>query len=149
MKKPVDSKITDMKECHKSCILKYKPMGYWDPDREPKLRDVLAVFRITSPDGRGPEEAAATLAGELATATWTVVWTDRLTESECYRAKPFKIERVPGSSWFAHIAYDLELFEEDSIADFTTSIIGRAGGGRFTTLCAATAAPSRPASAIN
>ena len=149
MNKPVDSKITDMKERYKSGVLKYKQMGYWEPDYEPKLSDVLAVFRITPQEGVDPEEAAAAVAGESSTATWTVVWTDRLTESECYRAKPFKIERVPGSSWFAHIAYDLELFEEDSIADFTTSIIGRAGGGRFTTLCAATAAPSRPASAIN
>jgi ribulose-bisphosphate carboxylase large chain len=112
MKKPAGSKITDMKERHQSCILKYKQMRCWEPDREPKLRDVLAVFRTTSSDGVDPE-AAATLAGELPIATWAVVWTDCVTESECYRAKPFKIERVPGSSdqWFAYIAYDLELFE--------------------------------------
>jgi ribulose-bisphosphate carboxylase large chain len=130
MNKPVDSKITDMKERYKSGVLKYKQMGYWEPDYEPKLSDVLAVFRITPQEGVDPEEAAAAVAGESSTATWTVVWTDRLTDSEYYRAKAFKIERVPGSSeqWFAYIAYDLDLFEEGSIANLTASIIGNVFG---------------------
>jgi ribulose-bisphosphate carboxylase large chain len=130
MNKPVDCKITDMKERYKSGVLKYKQMGYWEPDYEPKLSDVLAVFRITPQEGVDPEEAAAAVAGESSTATWTVVWTDRLTDSEYYRAKAFKIERVPGSSdqWFAYIAYDLDLFEEGSIANLTASIIGNVFG---------------------
>jgi ribulose-bisphosphate carboxylase large chain len=130
MNKPVDSKITDVKDRYKSGVLKYKQMGYWEPDYEPKLSDVLAVFRITPQEGVDPEEAAAAVAGESSTATWTVVWTDRLTDSEYYRAKAFKTERVPGSSdqWFAYIAYDLDLFEEGSIANLTASIIGNVFG---------------------
>ena len=56
MPKNGDSKITDMKERYKSGVLKYKQMGYWDPDYEPKDTDILAVFRITPQDGVDPEE---------------------------------------------------------------------------------------------
>ena len=130
MNKPVDIKITNMKERYKSGVLKYKQMGYWGPEYEPKDSDVLAVFRITPQDGVDPEEAAAAVAGESSTATWTVVWTDRLTDSEYYRAKAYKIEPVPGTpgQWFAYIAYDLDLFEEGSIANLTASIIGNVFG---------------------
>ncbi len=125
-----DSKITDMKERYKSGVLKYKQMGYWEQDYEPKPTDILAVFRITPQDGVDPEEAAAAVAGESSTATWTVVWTDRLTDSEYYRAKAYRVEPVPGSpgQYFAFIAYDLDLFEEGSIANLTASIIGNVFG---------------------
>ena len=57
--------------------------------------DVLALFRITPQEGVEPEEAAAAVAGESSTATWTVVWTDRLTACERYRAKAYRVEPVP------------------------------------------------------
>ena len=125
-----DVKITDMKERYRSGVLKYRQMGYWEPDYEPKDTDILAVFRITPQDGVDPEEAAAAVAGESSTATWTVVWTDRLTDSEYYRAKAYKVEPVPGTpgQWFAYIAYDLDLFEEGSISNLTASIIGNVFG---------------------
>ena len=130
MNKISDVKITDMKERYKSGVLKYKQMGYWEPDYEPKPTDILAVFRITPQDGVDPEEAAAAVAGESSTATWTVVWTDRLTDSEYYRAKAYRVDPVPGTpgQFFAFIAYDLDLFEEGSIANLTASIIGNVFG---------------------
>ena len=111
-------------------VMKYKEMGYFDLDYEPKDTDVLALFRITPQDGVDPEEAAAAVAGESSTATWTVVWTDRLTACEKYRAKCYRVEPVPGSpgQWFAYIAYDLDLFEPGSIANLTASIIGNVFG---------------------
>ena len=74
---------------------------------------MLAVFRVTPQEGVDPIEAAAAVAGESSTATWTVVWTDRLTASERYRAKAYRVEPVPGrdDQFFAYIAYDIELFE--------------------------------------
>jgi ribulose-bisphosphate carboxylase large chain len=107
-------------------VLKYKEMGYWVPDYEPKPTDLIAVFRITPQDGVDADEAAAAVAGESSTATWTVVWTDRLTAAENYRAKAYRVDPVPGTpgQWFAYIAYDLDLFEEGSIANLTASIIG-------------------------
>jgi len=111
---------------YKAGVLKYKEMGYWVPGYEPKDTDVIAVFRITPQDGVDPEEAAAAVAGESSTATWTVVWTDRLTASENYRAKAYEVQPVPGAEgqYFAWIAYELDLFEEGSIANLTASIIG-------------------------
>jgi ribulose-bisphosphate carboxylase large chain len=111
-------------------------MGYWVPDYRPKETDVLALFRITPQEGVEPEEAAAAVAGESSTATWTVVWTDRLTASERYRAKAYQVDPVPGTGpgpaspqqWFARIAYDLALFEEGSIANLAASIVGNVFG---------------------
>src|SRR5271157_4275972 len=115
---------------YKAGVMKYKEMGYFDLDYVPKDTDILAVFRITPQDGVDPGEAAAAVAGESSTATWTVVWTDRLTACEKYRAKCYRIEPVPGSEnqVFAYIAYDLDLFEPNSIVNLTASIIGNVFG---------------------
>jgi len=108
----------------------YAKMGYWDADYEPKDTDVIAVFRITPQDGVDEIEAAAAVAGESSTATWTVVWTDRLTACDLYRAKAYRVDPVPGNpgQFFSYIAYDLALFEEGSIANLTASIIGNVFG---------------------
>ncbi|HEY4367479.1 MAG TPA: form I ribulose bisphosphate carboxylase large subunit [Steroidobacteraceae bacterium] len=108
----------------------YATMGYWNPDYEPAETDILALFRITPQDGVEAIEAAAAVAGESSTATWTVVWTDRLTACDRYRAKAYRVEPVPGSpgQFFAYIAYDLDLFEPGSIANLTASIIGNVFG---------------------
>jgi len=111
-------------------VIPYAKMGYWNPDYVPRDTDVLAVFRITPQDGVDPIEAAAAVAGESSTATWTVVWTDRLTACDAYRGKAYRVDRVPGSpdQYFAWVAYDLALFEPGSIANLTASIIGNVFG---------------------
>ncbi len=137
MNKPLDSSaITDPKARYRAGVLKYKEMGYWQPDYEPRETDVIAVFRLTPQAGVEPDEAAAAVAGESSTATWTVVWTDRLTASEMYRAKAYRVDSVPNTGpgtnteqqYFAYIAYDLDLFEDGSIANLTASIIGNVFG---------------------
>ncbi|KGB81706.1 MAG: form I ribulose bisphosphate carboxylase large subunit [Pseudomonadota bacterium] len=126
MNKQTTPKEIKGKERYKAGVLKYAQMGYWDGDYEPKDTDVLALFRITPQDGVDPIEAAAAVAGESSTATWTVVWTDRLTACDQYRAKAYKVEQVPNNpgQYFCYVAYDLILFEEGSIANLTASIIG-------------------------
>src|SRR5512141_697387 len=111
---------------YKAGVLKYAQMGYWQPDYVPKPTDILALFRITPQEGVDPIEAAAAVAGESSTATWTVVWTDRLTACDMYRAKAYRVDPVPNipGQYFAYIAYDLSLFEEGSITNVTASIIG-------------------------
>ncbi len=131
MNKPVeDAVIRDSKKRYAAGVLKYKQMGYWQPDYEPKDTDILCLFRITPQEGVDPEEAAAAVAGESSTATWTVVWTDRLTACDSYRAKAYRVDPVPNSpgQYFVYIAYDLILFEEGSIANLTASIIGNVFG---------------------
>src|SRR5690242_3808595 len=105
-------------------------MGYYNPDYEPRDTDILAAFRITPQDGVDAIEAAAAVAGESSTATWTVVWTDRLTAHEHYQAKAYEVAPVPGreGEYIARIAYDIDLFEEGSIANLTSSIIGNVFG---------------------
>ncbi len=111
-------------------VIPYAEMGYWKPDYQPKPTDVLAAFRITPQPGVPPEEAGAAVAGESSTATWTVVWTDRLTAYDNYQAKCYSVEPVPGNEgqYIARIAYDIDLFEEGSIANLTSSIIGNVFG---------------------
>src|SRR5260370_8272568 len=107
----------------------YAQMGYWKPDYEPKDTDILCAFRLVPQECVDPVEAAAAVAGESSTATWTVVWTDRLTAYENYQAKAYQVVPVPGTDQFsAYIAYDLDLFEEGSIANLTSSIIGNVFG---------------------
>ncbi len=120
------TKVRDAKRRYKAGVLKYAQMGYWDGDYEPKDTDILALFRVTPQEGVDPIEAAAAVAGESSTATWTVVWTDRLTACETYRAKAYRVEPVPNQpgQYFCWVAYDLDLFEEGSIANLTASIIG-------------------------
>ena len=124
------AKTVTGKDRYKSGVMEYRKMGYWEPDYEPKDTDIIAMFRISPQDGVDPIEAAAAVAGESSTATWTVVWTDRLTASEKYRAKAYRVDPVPNSEdqYFAYIAYDLDLFEPGSIANLTASIIGNVFG---------------------
>ncbi len=121
-----DREITDAKTRYSAGVLKYRQMGYWVPDYVPKDTDTICLFRITPQDGVDPEEAAAAVAGESSTATWTVVWTDRLTACDSYRAKAYRVDPVPNNpgQYFAYVAYDLILFEEGSIANMTASLIG-------------------------
>jgi ribulose-bisphosphate carboxylase large chain len=114
-----------------SGVIPYAEMGYWKPDYEPEDSDVIAAFRITPQEGVDPEEAAAAVAGESSTATWTVVWTDRLTAYDNYQAKAHKVIPVPNTEppqYMAFIAYKHDLFEEGSIANMTSSIIGNVFG---------------------
>jgi ribulose-bisphosphate carboxylase large chain len=110
-------------------VTPYKEMGYWMPDYVPVDSDVLCAFRLVPQEGVEPEEASAAVAGESSTATWTVVWTDRLTAYERYQAKCYRVDPVPGTDqYIAYIAYNIDLFEEGSIANLTSSIIGNVFG---------------------
>nr|YP_010335713.1 ribulose-1,5-bisphosphate carboxylase/oxygenase large subunit [Chroothece richteriana]UNJ14119.1 ribulose-1,5-bisphosphate carboxylase/oxygenase large subunit [Chroothece richteriana] len=130
MSQSVEERTRIKNERYESGVIPYAKMGYWAPDHVIKDTDVLALFRVTPQPGVDPVEAAAAIAGESSTATWTVVWTDLLTACDLYRAKAYRVDPVPNSSdqYFAYIAYDIDLFEENSIANLTASIIGNVFG---------------------
>jgi ribulose-bisphosphate carboxylase large chain len=110
-------------------VTPYAEMGYYRPDYEPPPSDILCAVRLVPQEGIEPIEASAAVAGESSTATWTVVWTDRLTAYEMYQGKCYKVEAVPGTDqYIAYIAYNIDLFEEGSIANLTSSIIGNVFG---------------------
>nr|AAC36369.1 ribulose-1,5-bisphosphate carboxylase/oxygenase large subunit [Gelidium floridanum] len=130
MSNSVEERTRIKNQRYESGVIPYAKMGYWDPNYAIKETDVLALFRITPQPGVDPVEASAAVAGESSTATWTVVWTDLLTACDLYRAKAYKVEKVPNSDdqFFAWISYDIDLFEEGSIANLTASIIGNVFG---------------------
>lgn len=103
-------------------VLKYPQMGYQEPAYIPKNTDIIDPLRITPQEWVDPVETAVT--GESSTATWIVVWTNRLTVCEKDCAKACRIDPVPAGSieYFAYIAYDLDQFEPGSIANLTASI---------------------------
>src|SRR3979411_2251730 len=83
------------KDRYKSGVMEYKKMGYWEPDYEPKDNNIIVLFGVTPQGGVDPIEASAAVAGESSTATWTVVWTDRLPAWDEKRAKIHRVERRP------------------------------------------------------
>jgi ribulose-bisphosphate carboxylase large chain len=126
---PKGSGSLEKKDRWSAGVTPYAEMGYYDADYVPKDTDILCAFRIVPQPGVDHIEAAAAVAGESSTATWTVVWTDRLTDHKHYQAKAYQVDPVPGTDqYIARIAYDIDLFEEGSIANLTSSIIGNVFG---------------------
>ena len=103
---------------------------YWMPDYTPKDTDILACFKITPQPGVPREEAAAAVAAESSTGTWTTVWTDLLTDLDYYKGRAYAIEDVPGDDtcFYAFIAYPIDLFEEGSVVNVFTSLVGNVFG---------------------
>jgi ribulose-bisphosphate carboxylase large chain len=103
---------------------------YWTPDYLPAATDILALFRLTPQPGVPPQEAAAAVAAESSTGTWTSVWTDHLTTLERYKARAYALEPVQGrdGEYLASVAYPLDLFEEGSVVSMMASITGNVFG---------------------
>jgi ribulose-bisphosphate carboxylase large chain len=113
----------------KAGVKDYK-LTYYTPDYEPLITDVLAAFRVTPMPGVPADEAGAAVAAESSTGTWTTVWTDGLTSLDRYKGRCYEIEPVPNteSQFIAYIAYPLSLFEEGSVTNLFTSIVGNVFG---------------------
>jgi len=105
-------------------------LTYWTPDYVPLDSDLLACFKVTPQAGVPREEAAAAVAAESSTGTWTTVWSDLLTDLDYYKGRAYRIEDVPGDkeSFYAFVAYPLDLFEEGSIVNVLTSLVGNVFG---------------------
>jgi ribulose-bisphosphate carboxylase large chain len=103
---------------------------YWEPEYEPADTDVLVAFRMTPQPEVSPEECAAAVAAESSTGTWTSVWTDHLTNLERYKARVYGLDPVPGQdgTYFAFVAYPMDLFEEGSVVSLMASITGNVFG---------------------
>jgi len=103
---------------------------YWTPDYVPLDTDLLACFKCTGQEGVPKEEVAAAVAAESSTGTWSTVWSELLTDLDFYKGRCYRIEDVPGDkeSFYAFIAYPLDLFEEGSITNVLTSLVGNVFG---------------------
>jgi len=58
------------------------------------------------------------------------VWTDLLTDLEYYKGRAYRIEDVPGDPgcFYAFVAYPIDLFEEGSVVNVFTSLVGNVFG---------------------
>lgn len=56
--------------------------GYYFPDYVPLDTDLLCAFRIVPAEGTDMTEAAAAVAAESSTGTWTEVWSSQFTDLE-------------------------------------------------------------------
>jgi ribulose-bisphosphate carboxylase large chain len=103
---------------------------YYTPEFQPSVTDVLAAFRITPQPGVPAEEAGAAVAAESSTGTWTTVWTDGLTSLDRYKGRCYDIEPISGGAnqFIAYISYPVDLFEEGSVTNLFTSIVGNVFG---------------------
>jgi ribulose-bisphosphate carboxylase large chain len=117
------------REAYRAGVHDYRET-YYDPGYTPKDTDVLAAFRVTPQPEVPAEEAAAAVAAESSTGTWTTVWSDLLTDMERYRGRCYAIESVEGSpeQIMAYVAYPLDLFEEGSVVNMMSSIVGNVFG---------------------
>ena len=111
-------------------VLPYAQMGYYEPDYVPKPTDVLAAFRITP-------AAGGAAGGGGRGGGWRVLHRhlDRGLDRPAHRVRAlpgqvYRVDPVPGreGEYIAYIAYDIDLFEEGSIANLTSSIIGNVFG---------------------
>ncbi|KAG2251034.1 hypothetical protein Bca52824_081170 [Brassica carinata] len=109
--------------------------GLMSPQTETKATvgfkaGVKKTFRVTSQPVVPPEEAGAAVAAESSIGTWTTVWTDGLTSLDRYKGRCYHIEPVPGeeNQFIAYVAYPLDLFEEGSVTNMFTSIVGNVFG---------------------
>ncbi|KAF4360014.1 hypothetical protein F8388_004521 [Cannabis sativa] len=105
--------------------------GLMSPEIETKASvGFKAAFRVTPQPGVPLEEAGAAVAAESSTGTWTTVWTDGLTSLDRYKGRCYHIELVAGqeNQFIAYVAYPLDLFEEGSVTNMFTSIVGNVFG---------------------
>ncbi|MDZ7267510.1 MAG: form I ribulose bisphosphate carboxylase large subunit [candidate division KSB1 bacterium] len=96
---------------------------YYAPDYKPLDTDLLCAFRITPKSGVDMIEASAAVAAESSTGTWTEVWSNQLTNIDFYKAKVYAIQND-----IAYIAYPMDLFEENSVVNIMSSIVGNVFG---------------------
>uniref|UniRef100_A0A3Q7JXC3 Ribulose bisphosphate carboxylase large chain n=1 Tax=Solanum lycopersicum TaxID=4081 RepID=A0A3Q7JXC3_SOLLC len=67
----------------KAGVKEYK-LTYYNPEYQTKDTDILAAFEVTPEPRVPPEKIGAVLAAKSSTGTWTIVWTDVLTNLDPY-----------------------------------------------------------------
>src|SRR3569623_176963 len=108
---------------YKAGVKEYRET-YWMPNYTPADTDILACFKITPQPGVPREEAAAAVAAESSTGTWTTVWTDLQTDLDYYKGRAYRIEDEPGDDtcYYAYVAYTIDRFEEGSVDNNNTTL---------------------------
>ncbi len=122
MKAQLAPPTAELSERYRAGVRPYAE-DYYAPDYVPGETELLCAFRIQPGAGVDMIEAAAAVAAESSTGTWTEVWSAQLTNLDEYKAKVYRIEGD-----VAYIAYPLDLFEENSVVNIMSSIVGNVFG---------------------
>jgi ribulose-bisphosphate carboxylase large chain len=101
---------------------------YLDLDYMPATTDLLVAFRLTPRADVPFDEAAAAVAAESSTGTWTDV--DQADEGLAFELRA-RVYRIDGQ--IAYIAYPAELFEFGSIPNILSSVVGNVFGFKAVT----------------
>ncbi len=96
---------------------------YLDLGYVPAATDLLVAFRIIPREDVPIDEAAAAVAAESSTGTWTEV--DDLDSGLAHELRA-RVYRIDGAD--CYIAYPLELFEAGSIPNILSSVVGNVFG---------------------
>jgi ribulose-bisphosphate carboxylase large chain len=96
---------------------------YLDLGYVPSTTDLLCAFKITARSDTPFEEAAAAVAAESSTGTWTEV--DEVDQGLVAELRA-RVYRIDGQ--VAYIAYPLDLFESGSIPNILSSVVGNVFG---------------------
>jgi ribulose-bisphosphate carboxylase large chain len=114
--------ITDGTTGRTSGVHPYREL-YLDLGYIPATTDLLVAFKITPRSDTPMDEAAAAVAAESSTGTWTEVGEDDEGLAYELRARVFRIDGA-----VAYIAYPIDLFEFGSIPNILSSVVGNVFG---------------------
>lgn len=97
---------------------RYLELGY-----QPQDSELLIAFKVTSRPGTPIEEAASAVAAESSAGTWTEVELGNVSKYNRFKARVYRIEGD-----IAYVSYPLILFEENSIPNLLSSVVGNVFG---------------------
>jgi ribulose-bisphosphate carboxylase large chain len=97
---------------------RYLELGY-----KPEETELLIAFRVTPRPGTSMEEAASAVAAESSAGTWTEVELGNEAKYNKFKARVYEIEKD-----IVYISYPLILFEENSIPNILSSVVGNVFG---------------------
>lgn len=98
-----------------------------DENYEPQGTDLIAVFRVTPRKGISIYDAAGRVAAESSVGTWTTL-SVKPSLFEKLKAKAYRVHDLGDGSWLVWVAYPLGLFEEGSIPNLASSVLGNIFG---------------------
>ena len=134
MNKPVESgvmaeatQITDAKKRYSAGVLKYRQMGYWEPDYAAeghRHRSACSASRRRKASIRSKPPPRWPASRARPPGPWSGPTASRPARTTAPRPTRSSRCRAGRAQYFAWVAYDLILFEEGSIANMTASLIG-------------------------
>lgn len=102
-------------------------LDFVDKEYKPEPTDVVVVFKVKPAPGFSIEEAAGRIASESSVGTWTTlsVLPPRIKK---LMAKAYEFHKLEEDTWLVKVAYPIDLFEEGSLPNLVSSVMGNIFG---------------------